>query len=160
MTQVKITALVLLAFLVLPRSAASVEDLTGVYDVGISCKAIQAGVRGKLKESSEIDVFDDGLGTVLINWPGFFEFRTFLVPENAKPGRGSLAGVNCPLTIDTLDGATLAVDVKTKPGSDAASFKGTLIVQRSDQAQVFNCKVKGKRVSSQISKFSFCLPAQ
>jgi hypothetical protein len=96
----------------------------------------------------------------LIDWPGFFEFRTFLVPENAKPAKGALAGVNCPLTIDTLNGATLAVDVKTKPGSDAASFKGSLIVQRVDSAQVFNCKVKGKRISSAISKFSFCAPLE
>ena len=136
--------------------AVAVESLTGTYDVAISCKALDSGVRGKIKESSEIEILDDGAGTVFIDWPGFFEFRTFLVAENAKPERGGIAGVNCNLSFDTLDGAALVADVKTKVGSTAASLKGTLTVQHPGDAAMFTCKIKGKRTSTTISKFAIC----
>jgi hypothetical protein len=158
MAQAKRSVLVACISLVFAGQAAAVEDLTGTYDVGIACKALDSGVRGKLKETSEIELLDDGSGIVFINWPGFFEFRTFLVPEGAKPERGGLAGVNCPLALDTLDGVTIAADVKTKVGSDAASLKGTLIVQHVLDAAIFTCKIKGKRVSTTISKFAICPP--
>ena len=148
--------LALLASLAVPGRAAAVENLTGGYDVDISCKALNSGVRGKLKETSDIEILDDGSGIVFIDWPGFFEFRTFLVPEGAKPERGGLAGVNCPLAFANLDGAVLVIDVKTKMGSDAASFKGSLIVQHIGDAAMFTCKVKGKRFQTTISKFPIC----
>ncbi len=156
MKQSIVGALAFFASLSVAVPAAAVGDLTGTYKVNLSCQARDSGVFGKFKEKSLVEILDDRSGVLLINWPGFFEFRAFVVPDAKKAKRGAVAGVNCNLNIDTLDGAVLAADVKAKPGSKKATIEGTMIVQRQALEAIFTCTIKGKRISTVASQFDFC----
>jgi hypothetical protein len=137
----------LLAALGIGTPAAAVESLTGLYDAKVSCKGIEAGSRGKQKLELEIAVADLGGGQVLLDVPGLGDFDGFLITDLAKPEGGVLSALTCPLAAGNQDGSLLQVDVKTKMGSDAASFKGTLVILDEAEAQSA-VKIGAKRTST------------
>ena len=136
--------------------AGAIEDLAGLYDAKVSCKGIQAGSRGKQKLELEIAVGDLGGGQVLLDVPGLGDFDGFLITDLAKPDGGVLSALTCPLSVGNQDGSLLQVDVKTKAGSDAASFKGTLVILDEAEAQSAVCKITAKRTSTSAPKLVGC----
>lgn len=136
--------------------AGAVEPLTGIYEATASCKGIQAGSRGKQKLDLEVAMEDLGGGQVLLDVQGLGDFDGFLITDLAKPDGGVLSAVGCPVSAANPDGGVLQVDVKTKSGSEAASFKGTLIILDEGEAQSAVCKIKGKRTSTSSPKLVGC----
>jgi hypothetical protein len=138
--------------------AGAVEPLGGIYAAKISCKGIQAGARGKQKLELDVAVADLGGGQVLLDVPGLGDFDGFLITDLAKPDGGVLSALTCPLSADNQDGSLLQVDVKTKSGSTAASFKGTLVILDEAEAQSAVCKISAKRTSTETPKLPGCIP--
>jgi hypothetical protein len=136
--------------------AAAIEPLTGLYEAKVSCKGIQAGTRGKQKLELEIAVADLGGGQVLLDVPGLGTFDGFLVTDGAKPDGGVLSALACPLNAGNQDGGLLQADLKTKAGSDAASFKGTLVILDEAEQQSAVCKIAAKRTSTLAPKLIGC----
>lgn len=146
----------LLCALLVGAPAAAVEPLTGVYAAKVSCKVIQQGVRGKQRGEFDVALLDQGGGQVVFHVEGLGDFAGFLITDLAKPNGGVLSGVGCPVSAANQDGGILQADVKTKSGSEAASFKGTLIILDQGEQQSAVCKISGKRFSTSSPKLVGC----
>ena len=146
----------ILAALAAGAPAAAIESLTGTYAAKVSCKAIVAGERGKLKFESDLEVSDLGGGQVLLHGTALGDFDGFLLADMARPDGGVLSALACPLNVGNQNGSVLAVDVKTKPGSDDASFKGTLVNLGEGDMRSAVCKITAKRTSTSAPKLVGC----
>lgn len=144
------------AVLAASAPAGAVELLTGVYAMKASCKAMDAGTRSKPLVAVDLAMEDLGDGFVLIAGGDLPTFQGFVVADLAKEGAGVISAVACPLTAATQLGGVLQADLKTKSGSDAASFKGTLILLNAAFHKSWSCKIKAKRTSTTAPKLVGC----
>lgn len=148
----------LCAALAFVAPAGALESLTGEYDGTLSCKGIDSGNRGKFKETDvPIDVADLGGGEVLVDVAGLVvNFTGFVIADLAKPDSGVLSAIQCGLDDVSRDGAVMNAEVKTKAGTEKASFKATLIILNPGAAEAVICKLGAKRVSTQAKKLAAC----
>jgi hypothetical protein len=128
--------------------AAAIEDLEGTYDVKLACRGLAMAAKDKYKLETELSITQPNPESVLFVIEQLTSGARYLLSDQATQGNGTLSGVSCELSTATFQGATLQVDVKTRPGSDQASFAGTLHLFDHSGGEAHLCKIKGKRVNT------------
>jgi len=167
----KITSAVtaLVCSLVLGASAAGAQtfNLTGHWTGKWSCKGVaNDGKFTAANKASTLDVTQT-VGTFAATVDaadpnGNFKFNAFAVPDVKKPDqKGEVILLGCALgpTVPPSDVAELIrVQVKTKPDSTTASFKGTSLFTSifNGAPQVGTCKYSYKRMDTDDPGLSAC----
>jgi len=137
--------------------AGAIESVSGTYEAKVSCKGIAGGVKGKQKMEVDLQVVDNGDGTLLLDWEGLQNGLGYVLTETAKPENGVVSGIACTLSPAGLDGWAFRADAKIKAGSDEGSMKGTLLILDDVEQESATCKVTAKRVSAVAPKLSGCV---
>ena len=121
----------------------------------LSCKGVQLGEVNKFKVDAPLYLNDLGGGIVRVETDLFGPGLTSLIAQLAKPAEGVLSGMSCAKSAFNLDGLVLRAEVKTKPGKDDASLKGTLVlVDPGDESSIW--KLSAKRESVKAPKLEGC----
>ena len=134
--------------------AAAVADLTGTYEMKLSCKGQNGGVKGKFKVEDPFYVVDEGTGVVRFETGQYGPGRAFLLTVTAKPDTGTLSGMTCGKNAADLDGLVIRLDVNSKPADPV--LKGTLFIFEEPSSQSGTCKFSAKRVSLKVPKIVAC----
>jgi hypothetical protein len=138
----------------LAAPAAALDDLTGVYDMKLTCKNLDSGVSQPFKVDEDFSLVDVGDGTARFETMGFGPGLAFVLTETAKPDRGVLAGTTCSVRPDSLNGLILRLDVNTKPADP--KLKGTLFFFGNDGSNSASCKFTAKRAATGPVKIGGC----
>ena len=140
----------------LARPAAAVESLVGSYEAKVSCKGLVLGARSQSKQTLTLRVIELEPGVLELDFLagaerqfGDLPLYVVVTPETARPERGSASGMSCNTGAEKNQGVMLVSEVRTEPGKDAASLKGTLQVVGGDEQSTV-CQVKAKRTSADV----------
>ena len=128
--------------------AAAIENLEGTYAAKLSCRGMAGGGKDKFKQETEISITQTNPENVRFALEGLASGTGFLLSDGATQGNGTLSGVSCALTSANYEGLSLQLDVKTRPGSDQASFSGSLHLFDLSGGAAHVCKFKAKRVDA------------
>lgn len=135
--------------------AAAIESVSGSWEAKLRCKGIQGGDLVKTRSEVTIGIADSA-GDLIFQISEVGTLEGFLLGSMKKPTRGTLSGVSCGLDHVSGEGATLHAEVKVKPGSGKASFKGTLVRMGEGASVALICQVKAKRVADMTPMIPNC----
>jgi hypothetical protein len=133
-------------------ATAGAGVLTGTYEGKASCSGIVAGLpfreKLQLQGSSAVLVTDLGTGRIALHYPGLPQFLVFVEPVSGIPvdGFSALGGINCPLDLVALQGATWTGTAREKGGT--VKVKALLVELDEAGGQTTICKVSLKRVDT------------
>lgn len=132
----------------LAAPAAAIESVSGTWNGKLRCKGIQDGSFAKQKSDITVAIVDDGAGGLVFDFEGIGGFEGFVLGSAKKPATGTLSALSCLVSQDLGEGGTFHAEVKVKPGSGKASFKGTMTLMHRGSSVSSLCQVKAKRVSA------------
>jgi hypothetical protein len=143
--------------------AAALDLTTGVYEGKVKCTGLTSGAPTKFKGDVTVAIseVDDDSGNLTMGVNSLPNLSTsamggFVTEDSAKPDRGRISAVECPLNYTSRNGATVHIEVVVKPGGEKASVKGTLIRMSVGEGESLVCTFNAKRTSTESPVFEVC----
>jgi hypothetical protein len=143
--------------------AGAIDNMTGSYTGNLSCKGYAGGTPSKSKHAATAVVVEDETIRLRLSADGapFGDtVSVFRLPNETKPDRAKIQGLDCPSTSSSPQSLTIEGDVVIKPGSEKGTIKGSLIRRDSlgMPAAIEVCTFALKRTSTELPEVLPCPP--
>ena len=143
-------------------SPADAADLTGTWEGSYTCQGFD-GVNFKTgNKDSVLLISQEGSNFSADLDAGDFVYNGVVIDDDSDPqGKGNLIMNQCgtdPFPLEGAEAEMMRMTIKVNPDKGTGALKGVSIVEFVDNAvpTVVTCKLKFKRVSTTVAKFTGC----